>query len=243
MRIGLISDIHGNLQALQQVLTTLGHLKVDRYVSLGDLVGYGGNPNEVVTLMRPMVDFSIVGNHDAAVSGLMDYSYYYEAAREVLDWTASQLSEDNLNWLKNQPMIILEDEICYVHGEPVQPELFNYLYSPEHARGLVPFYGMLKPITFVGHSHLRRVYEISPNEVIELPDGNFTLRPDRKYAVAIGSVGQPRDFDSRASFVVYDRSLRRVEFYRVAYDIDGAANRILNVGLPEYFATRLYSGS
>lgn len=243
MRTGIVSDIHANLEALQTTLATLPRLKVDRIVCLGDLVGYGGNPEEVVSLLRPLLDGCVVGNHDAAASGLMDYSYYYEAAREVLDWTASQLSPDNRQWLKAQPYILMEEDVCFVHGEPVRPEGFGYLYAQPEVDKLLDFYGMLRPVTFVGHSHLRRVYELSTSEAISLPEENLTLRPDRKYIIAVGSVGQPRDYDPRVSFVIHDDATRRIEFYRVAYDIDSAANRILSVGLPEYFATRLYSGS
>lgn len=243
MRTGIISDIHANLEALQMTLATLPRLKVNRLVCLGDLVGYGGNPQEVVTLLRPLLDVCVVGNHDAAVSGLMDYSYYYDAAREVLDWTAAQLTPDDRTWLSKQPYIFMEEDACFVHGEPVRPEGFGYLYTQGEVDKLLDFYGMLRPVTFVGHSHLRRVYELSPEEAISLPEDNLTLRPDRKYVVAVGSVGQPRDYDPRASFVIYDDSARRIEFYRVSYDIDKTANRIMTVGLPEYFATRLYSGS
>ncbi len=243
MRIGLISDIHANYEALAAVLDVIVRLKVDKYICLGDLVGYGASPNEVMDLVRGLSEFTVMGNHDAAVAGQMDYQYYYDAAREVLRWTTESLTEANMDYLKNLPYFRILDGVCYVHGEPITPNEFNYLYTLDQAKNIHGFYDMIQSVTFVGHSHLRRVFELSPDEVLELPDENLTLRPDRKYAIAIGSVGQPRDYDPRAGFVVWDSDTRRVEFYRVEYDIDRAAEKILNAGLPEYFATRLYSGS
>lgn len=243
MRIGLISDIHSNLEALQVVLGTMKRLKIDRYICLGDLVGYGANPNEVMDLVRPIVDFTTLGNHDAAVAGRMEYHYYYESAREALTWTRQLLSPENINYLKELPYIRTLGEVCYVHGEPINPELFNYVYLIAQATELVEQYDKLSYVTFVGHSHLRRVFELSPTGAVELPVENISLRPDHKYVIAIGSVGQPRDYDPRACFLIYDEDQKRVEFYRVDYDVDAAAEAIMRSGLPEYFATRLFSGS
>lgn len=243
MRIGIISDIHSNIEALDEVLMVMARLKIDRYVCLGDLVGYGANPSEVMDIVRPLVDFTIMGNHDAAVAGQMDYQYYYDEARDALAWTRESLSEENIEYLKSLPYFRIEEEICFVHGEPIAPERFNYVYTLEQATALSQHYELLRNVTFVGHSHLRRVYEMSDREAVELPVDNFTMRADRKYVIAIGSVGQPRDYDPRAGFVVYDSGARHVEFYRIEYNVEGAADKIIKAGLPEYFATRLYSGS
>ena len=243
MRIAVISDIHANLEATQVVLNTLKALKIDRYICLGDLVGYGASPNEVMELVCPLVDFTVIGNHDAAVVGRMDSQYYYDSAREVISWTQEQLSPENLAYLESLPYLKTEGGVCYVHGEPLFPEYFNYLYTIEQAQEIHKRYEELSPLILVGHSHLRRVYEFSEDGVIELPVENLTLKQDRKFAIAAGSVGQPRDYDPRAGFIVHDVDRRRIEFYRVAYDIDGAAEKIMKAGLPEYFATRLYSGS
>ncbi len=243
MRIGILSDIHSNLEALQVVLETMSHLKVDRYICLGDLVGYGASPNEVVDLIRPLVDYTIMGNHDAAVAGFMDYEYYYDSAREALDWTRETLTPENMEYLKGMPYFRLEGDAQFVHGEPMRPELFNYLYTLDHARNLHSHFNAIRKVTFVGHSHLRRVYELSETEVTELPVENLSFKQDKKYAIAIGSVGQPRDYDPRACFVIFDPDIMRTEFYRVEYDVDQAAEKILQAGLPEYFASRLYSGA
>ncbi len=243
MRTGIISDIHANLEAMQEVLRLLGRLKVDRYVCLGDFVGYGAAPNEVINLLKVMCDISIMGNHDAAVCGQMDFKHYYGEAKEVLEWSAESLTEDNMKFINSLPYFRMEGDICWVHGTPVDPASFGYVYTIEHATSLCPHYDELKTLTFLGHSHLRRVYEILPDKALEVTVDNFTVQEGKKYVVSVGSVGQPRDYDPRASFVIYDSDERRVEFYRVPYNIDKASERILNSGLPEFFAARLFSGS
>ncbi len=243
MRIAVISDIHANLEALQAVLSLLGRLRVDRYVCLGDFVGYGANPGEVINLLRVMCDTAIMGNHDAAICGQMNFDHYYGEAREVLLWTKEAMPDDARRYLSELPYFRVEGDICWVHGSPVDPADFHYVYTLEQASGLVRHYDNLKSITFVGHSHLRRIYEIYPDHALEINVDNFTMQESRKYVVAVGSVGQPRDYDPRAAFVVFDSGERRVEFYRVPYDIDKAAEKIINAGLPEFFASRLYSGS
>lgn len=243
MRTAILSDIHSNLEALEAALAAISHLNVGRIVCLGDLVGYGPDPQQVVTRVRQVADFTIMGNHDAAVAGKMDFLYYYDSAKEALLWTREQLSLENLAFLQGLPYIHEEERGCYVHGEPLEPETFNYLYLFEHAEFMRYHYDRLKDVTFVGHSHLRRVYELSPDDVIELPVEDLIFRPDRKYAVAIGSVGQPRDYDPRAAFAVYDDKSHAVTFHRAEYSVDAVAEKILKAGLPDYFATRLYSGA
>ncbi len=245
MRIGLISDIHSNEQALESTLELMTKLRIDKYICLGDLVGYGGSPNVVMDKLCSMVDFTIMGNHDAAVAGQMDYTYYYDAAKEVLEWTRTTLKQEHLDYLENMPYFRVDpdNDICYVHGEPIAPHEFNYVYTLDHAQRLVLDYDKLRFVTFVGHSHLRRIYELSNESAIELPVENMELRPDRKYVIAVGSVGQPRDYDPRACCSVYDTERKAIEFYRINYDIEGAAQKILSEGLPEFFAARLFSGS
>ena len=243
MRTAILSDIHSNLEALEAALGALTFLRVDRVVCLGDLVGYGADPQAVVSRIREVVQFTIMGNHDAAVAGKMDFLYYYDSAKEALVWTREQLSADNLAFLQALPYSREEGRACYVHGEPLEPETFNYLYLFEHAEFMRYHYAQLKDVTFVGHSHLRRVYELSADDVIELPVEDLVLRPDRKYAIAVGSVGQPRDYDPRAAFAVYDDESHAVTFHRAEYSVDAAAEKILRAGLPDYFAARLFSGA
>ena len=244
MRIGVLTDIHANYEALSAVLEAYKAEGVERYYCLGDTVGYGGSPEECAQIIRTLCTATILGNHDAAVASRMDYSYYYEAARQALDTHASMVSAENMEWLKSLPyQVKLKDfgvDLC--HGSPVRLEEFEYIFAPEQARECLPIYDELGHITLIGHSHLCKVFALTPNSVEELPPVDFVLDPDKKYIVSVGSVGQPRDYDNRASFTVFDTEKRRFEFKRVEYDIETAADKVLRARLERHFAHRLFIG-
>lgn len=244
MRIGIFSDVHANVEALSAVVESLRRDNVDVHYCLGDVVGYGASPNECADIVRRVARVTILGNHDAAVAGRMDYSYYYEAARRALDLHAAMLSAENMEWLKQLPYMHKIDgtEVHLCHGSPVRLEEFEYIFAPEQARECLPYYDELGHLTMIGHSHLCKVFELSPDEVTELPARKFNLRPDRKYIISVGSTGQPRDYDNRASYVVYDTATREFDFKRVAYDIETAAQKIFDAHLERNFAHRLFIG-
>ncbi len=244
MRIAVLSDIHANYEALSAVLEALKHESIGAYYCLGDTVGYGGSPNECADLVRGLAKATILGNHDAAVAGRMDYSYYYEAARHALDTHAQMLSAENMEWLKSLPYKVALDEIGVhlCHGSPVRLEEFEYIFAPEQARECLPMFAELGQLTLIGHSHLCKVFALTETTVEELPPIDFALESNRKYIVSIGSVGQPRDYDNRASFVVFDSETRSFEFKRVEYDIETAADKVLRAKLERNFAHRLFIG-
>ena len=244
MRLGILSDIHANYEALSAVVEAYRHESIDEYYCLGDTVGYGGSPNECSDVVRDLVRATILGNHDAAVAGRMDYSYYYEAARHALDLHAQVLTPGNMAWLKGLPyQLRLEDHgVLLCHGSPVRLEEFEYIFAPEQARECLPIYGELGALTVIGHSHLCKVFALTPHSVEELPPVDFELLPDKKYIVSVGSVGQPRDYDNRASYTVYDSDKKRFEFKRVEYDIETAAQKVLKARLERNFAHRLFIG-
>jgi predicted phosphodiesterase len=244
MRLGIFSDIHANLEALSAVLEAFRRERIDVYYCLGDTVGYGGSPNECCDLVRDLAKTTILGNHDAAVSGRMDYSYYYEAARHALDVHAAMISSDNMSWLKSLPYqeMLTEHDVLLCHGSPVRLEEFEYIFAPEQARECLAIWDKIGHITLIGHSHLCKVFALTRTSVEELPATDFTLDPDRKYIVSVGSVGQPRDFDNRASYTVYDTDAKRFEFKRIEYDIELAADKVLRARLERNFAHRLFIG-
>ena len=244
MRIGVLSDIHANYEALSAVLEAYKAEGVERYYCLGDTVGYGGSPEECAQIIRTLCTATILGNHDAAVASRMDYSYYYEAARQALDTHASMVSAESMEWLKSLPYQVKLKEfgVDLCHGSPVRLEEFEYIFAPEQARECLPIYDELGHITLIGHSHLCKVFALTPNSVEELPPVDFVLDPDKKYIVSVGSVGQPRDYDNRASFTVFDTEKRRFEFKRVEYDIETAADKVLRARLERHFAHRLFIG-
>jgi len=132
--------------------------------------------------------------------------------------------------------------VLLCHGSPVRLEEFEYIFAPEQARECLAIYDRLGHITLIGHSHLCKVFALTRGGVEELPSNDFDLEPDKKYIVSVGSVGQPRDFDNRASFTVYDTEKKRFEFKRIEYDIELAAHKVLQARLEKNFAHRLYIG-
>ena len=245
MRLGIFSDVHANYEALSAVLEAYRSERIDVYYCLGDTVGYGGSPNECADMVRETAKKTILGNHDAAVSGRMDYSYYYEAARHALDAHAACLSPENMSWLKSLPyQERLEDiDVLLCHGSPVRLEEFEYIFAPEQARECLSIYEKLGHLTLIGHSHLCKVFALSRTGTVEeLPAVPFELQPDKKYIVSVGSVGQPRDFDNRASFTIFDTAAKRFEFKRIEYDIELAADKVLRARLERNFAHRLFIG-
>jgi predicted phosphodiesterase len=244
MRLGIFSDVHANLEALSAVIEAFKQERIDKFYCLGDVVGYGANPNECSNIVRELAEITILGNHDAAVAGRMDYSYYYEAARQALDIHASLLSEGNIKWLKSLPYKHMLDavNVLLCHGSPMRIEEFEYIFAPEQARECLPMWEKLGHLTVIGHSHLCKVFALKPGEVQELPARDFTLREGYKYIVSVGSVGQPRDYDNRASYTVYDSSNKQFEFKRVEYDIDSAASKIFDSDLERNFGHRLFIG-
>ncbi len=244
MRLGIFSDTHANHEALKAVFDCYERENIDKFYCLGDTVGYGGSPNECADMVRAKTEATILGNHDAAVAGRMDYSYYYEAARHALDMHAAMLTSENMQWLRSLPYQISLDEyrVLLCHGSPVRLEEFEYIFAPEQARECLSIFDDLGHITLIGHSHLCKVFVMTPTSVEEFPPIDFDLDPDHKYIVSVGSVGQPRDYDNRASYTVYDTDRKRFEFKRTEYDIETAADKVLRTKLERNFAHRLFIG-
>lgn len=243
MRIGIFSDVHANLEALTAVLTALRADRVDRYLCLGDVVGYGANPNECCAMVREVAEETLLGNHDAAVAGRMDYSYYYDAARQALTWHASILDPANLEWLRRLPYTYELGDVGFCHGSPLEPPEYDYIFSCDQAETLAPAYERLHSVTFIGHSHLCKVFTLDPDGRAEEVHGKtLTLDSKSKYIISVGSVGQPRDCDHRASYTIYDTETRGFEFKRAGYAIEQAALKIFDADLSLNFGKRLFFG-
>jgi len=242
MRYGIFSDVHGNIEALDGVLDYLADKNIDRYAFLGDAVGYGANPDEVCSKIREVADIAIVGNHDAAVAGRMDYSEYYDAARQALDWCANQLSSENMAWLEKLPYKVREGEIEFSHGSPIDPHLFDYLFSPEQVVDLFDVADQLAHVTFIGHSHLTIAFSLNNESVTPILAGEIPCGPDSKHIITAGSVGQPRDRDPRACCGIFDTDNQTFTYYRVPYDIQKTRQKIIDAGLSPIFGERLLVG-
>jgi diadenosine tetraphosphatase ApaH/serine/threonine PP2A family protein phosphatase len=243
MRYGIFSDTHANLEALEAVLREFDKQKVDALICIGDTVGYGAQPNDCCDRVRKLTKFTILGNHDAAVAGRMDYSYYYDAAREALDHHSAQVSEANMEWLRGLPYSQEDGDVLFCHGSPVDMEQFEYIFTIDQASTCLPMWDELKRATFIGHSHLCKAYALGKDRVYEVLTKDFELHPEFRYIVSVGSVGQPRDHDPRASFTIYDTDRGTFEFKRVEYDVATAAQRIFDDNrLSDSFGARLFAG-
>ena len=242
MRTGLITDVHGNLPALEVVLDRLRRAGIDRLVCLGDVVGYGAQPDECVSIVREHAVECVLGNHDAAVSGRVRFEYARAEGRMLVDFATSVLSASNKAWLRARPLIAHDGDVAFCHGAPLRPQEFHYVLSLGQATALTAGWDELRRITFIGHSHVERSYRLWPGGATELLTGRLRIVPGFRYVVNVGSVGQPRDRDPRAAAAIYDDRQEAVEFYRVPYDIETAASRIRAAGIPEVFAQRLYAG-
>lgn len=245
MKIGIFSDVHSNIQALETVVEGYENLDydIDMYVCLGDVVGYGADPNACCDIVRELAEFTVLGNHDAAVSGRMDYAYYYEAARNALDWHAKQLREEHHEWLKVLPYKKDWEDVTFCHGSPIKMKDFEYVFNLHQAQALLKHWDELNHVTFIGHSHLTKSFSLHPEEgAQEIRPPVLKFEEGKKYIVTAGSVGQPRDNDNRACYGVYDSDEKTFEFFRVEYDIRSAAKKIFESDLSSDFAKRLFFG-
>ncbi len=242
MRIGIFSDVHSNVEALKAVVKHYKSLEIDTYVCLGDVVGYGADPNACCDIVKDLVSYTVLGNHDAAVSDRMDYGYYYDAARNALDWHRNQIREDNYEWLKQLPYREDMDDVAFCHGSPKNLEAFDYIFTPGQAEQLLGIWDELQRVTFIGHSHLTKAFALHPEGVEEVGPPTIHLKDDHKYIVTVGSVGQPRDNDNRACCTVYDTEAKTISYHRIRYNIREAARKIFRSDLSSDFGKRLFFG-
>lgn len=247
MKVGIFSDVHSNIEALRAVRKRYDAMDfaIDRYVCLGDVVGYGADPNACCDVVREIAEFTILGNHDAAVCGRMNYAFYYDAARNALDWHAKQLRDEHHEWLKSLPYKHEweEENVAFCHGSPVNLEDFEYVFNVHQATQLINHWDQLKRITYIGHSHLTKAFSLHPDKgAVEMEGPVLKFEDDHKYVVTVGSVGQPRDNDNRACFGVFDTDAQTFTYHRTEYDIRSAAKKIFESDLSSDFAKRLFFG-
>ena len=250
MRILLLSDIHSNLEALEGCLAAAPAF--DLVVNLGDIVGYGANPNEVIERSCSLGKHFVRGNHDKAAAGVMDLKDFNPIAGMAALWTREQLTPANLKWLRELPQgpirIPEVPEAQFVHGSPIDED--EYVVTPRDA--LEPLMATSVPLTFFGHSHVQGAFSSNPAEggalrpvyktMGQKETTEMELHKGVEYLINPGSVGQPRDGDWRAAFALFDSAESRVSFYRVPYDLKTAQERILAANLPQKLATRLAAG-
>lgn len=220
MRYAVFSDVHANLRAWEQVLADICEQQVDVLVCLGDVVGYGPRPEEVLRGIQSITDNFVMGNHDAAAAGVMDYSMFNEQAQHSIEWTSQSLSEESREFLGSVPLAIDAGEILFVHAEILEPGRFAYIDCLESAEENFSISDHF--VTFVGHTHQPNIFQLGEDgRITEFPDNNKQLDPACRYIVNVGSVGEPRiPDDLRGVYVVYDSETRIVDYRKVAFDIE-----------------------
>lgn len=237
--LAVISDIHGNLQALKAVLEDIRNRGIREVICLGDVVGYGGNPAECIDLIRSCGIETIKGNHDEMVSGLPVIGMVREGIIESTRISRTQLKADQLQWLRNLPMKLEGDGYQAVHSSLYQPEHWNYVLRPDAA--FLSMSKQTKSLCFIGHTHRPAFWVEGKEQTIE-PTVIEDIKPGLKHVINVGSVGQPRDYDERACYVIYRPEKPDVMFVRLAYEIEVAQKAIRDAGQPSSFAQRLSTG-
>lgn len=247
MRYLTLSDIHSNLEALEAVMAHAESQAYDEVLVLGDLVGYGADPNGVVERIQALHPIGIVrGNHDKVAAGVEPTDFFNMAARRAVSWTSTSLTPGNrafLAALPEGPLVIDGDvEIC--HGAPSDED--KYLFEAVDAvRALRE---AERAACFFGHTHMQLVYQLSEDGTLDVsgPDASsgrrLTLQPSCRYLINPGSVGQPRDGDPRAAYSLLDTETHELMLFRVMYAVEAAQAKILKAGLPEVLASRLALG-
>jgi predicted phosphodiesterase len=232
MKYAIISDIHSNLEALTKALAIIDEKKVDEIICLGDIVGYGANPNQCVELVRSRCSAAVLGNHDAAALNTALAYDFNAIARRAVFWTSDELTAENKSYLSSLPMTLKKENILFVHSSPDVPEAWDYIIDPEEASSAIR--GFDERICFIGHTHV-------PGIFTEHGRAKFVTQ-EEQYIVNVGSVGQPRDGNPKLAFGIFDSAVWEYELIRSEYDIQTAAEKIYAAQLPEELGNRLMYG-
>jgi predicted phosphodiesterase len=251
VRFLIISDIHANWEALQAVLNHVRRKRFDRVVFLGDAVGYGASPNQVLTWLRGLGPPAVVvrGNHDRVCAGIDSGEYFNRYARQASSWTFDHLESRNLEYLRSFPEGSLDlcPDVAVCHGSTIDEDA--YIFSAYDAQ--LAFEGLERRVIFFGHTHVPSLFALDarsgvPTLTVRLLAGRrlvIDLEPGCRYLINPGSVGQPRDRDPRAAYAIFDAESSRLYQYRVGYRVSVARKRILQAGLPSVLGDRLLYGA
>lgn len=239
-KIAIIGDIHANLEALNAVLDDCRAQSVTDFFCTGDVVGYNACPSECLKIIRELGCPVVKGNHDHYVASVQDLSDFNPHAAAVVEWTREQLSDEEMTYLRDLPFVYTSMGMTLVHSTMDYPENFGYVF--DHLQAEAHFIKQITPICFHGHTHVPMIFEKQLSGVYRIDPQDFKLPFGRKYFVNVGSVGQPRDGDPRAAYVIYNVKERMVTYRRVDYDVAAAQERIRMAGLPERLAMRLEVG-
>jgi predicted phosphodiesterase len=232
MKYAIISDIHSNLEALTKALEIIDQRSVDEIICLGDIVGYGANPNECVEVVRRRCSIVIKGNHDEALLNASIIKRFTEDARSAIEWTRTQITEEKISYLRTLTFSRKKSDLFFVHASPCNPEEWKYILDNETAA--TTFQCFSEPLCFIGHTHAPAIFSLV-GHAKSIAKGN-------RYLVNVGSIGQPRDQISDLSFGIFDSVSWTYENIRSSYDVETAMRKILISDLPARLAHRLLIG-
>jgi len=247
LRYLILSDMHSNWDAFEVVLRRARRKRFDAVLVLGDLVGYGGAPNQVVEAVRRLGPrlYTVRGNHDKVVAGIDNGANFNQTALTAAQWTTGRLTPGNLRYVRNLPQgpLQIEEGVAICHGSPLDED--TYVFSDVDAYEIFSQYSM--PVVFFGHTHIPSLFSLEGRRLgvtaLRGDGGTIKLHPEGRYLINPGSIGQPRDRDPRASYMIYDSRRRVVRWYRIPYPIAEAQQRIRRAGLPGSLADRLAVGT
>lgn len=240
MKYFIVSDIHSNLEALEAVLEERERSYSDSHlICLGDIVGYGPSPNECIEMIFRHAEYSFLGNHDSAVTGSTSPERFNSYAREAIQWTKNHISRDNLSRLRGMHLGLHFDDFLAIHASPSDPRSWIYVTSIYTA--YKEFKSVDDRVIFIGHTHIPAVFTMDSDVKMTLPE-SIHLNTDKRYIINVGSVGQPRNGDPRACCALFDTEKMDVVYIKSEYDIDKAAKKIRDAGLPDFLSDRLKRG-
>lgn len=244
MMHAIISDVHGNLEALEVVISDIRKRNIDDIIFLGDAVGYGPDPVDCLRLLLDSASVKIRGNHDQALIEPELLNYFNEYARMAIEWTASKINEGTKKIIRDMPLTakkrLMGRDIYFVHGSPREPEKWHYILTLNDVETNLRYFN--ESICFVGHSHQPFIVEKKMSgEIIVHRESEVVIDETSRYIINAGSVGQPRDMDPRSCYVILDDG--RITFVRLSYDIKKTQKKMRDAGLPGYLIDRLERGA
>ncbi|NLG16908.1 MAG: metallophosphoesterase family protein [Fibrobacter sp.] len=243
MRVAFISDIHANLEALEAVLKDIDGQRVDEVICLGDIVGYGANPNECVEIVSKRCPVTLLGNHDAAAVDLLSTQNFNIHAKIAIEWTSKNLKKESGQFLKSLPYKSLRPPMTLVHATPYEPNMWYYITSLEEAAFNFQFFDT--QICFIGHTHIPIIIVLDKNKELYVHQDSSIRLSDVEGArllINIGSVGQPRDRNPKSCYGIFDSDEGTFFYRRVAYNIEKSQMKMKRSRMPEFLISRLEDG-
>jgi predicted phosphodiesterase len=243
MRYAIISDIHGNVDALKAVLRDIEKRGVDSIICLGDIVGYYPDPELCVRIVKKYVTYSVAGNHDYAAVGKIDHSNFTFFAYVAMEWTKKNISDASREFLSSLPLVLRMDGMFFTHSSPGSPNDFSRYVFPDSEEAIFEaFSSLVHRVNFIGHTHWPSIMLQNDDRIMLHNEQTIEVDDRHYYLINVGSVGQPRNFDPRSCYALYDTGAARISLIYVEYDFTITQKKVIKHNLPHFLAFRLSKG-